>query len=84
MQLRNNNLINRRSSLSYNTSIHEGTYCTPYELVFRKLGRKPSSKPLPEHEKLETYDDYSIKLVTRLHEIKEIPRDNLIAAKEKS
>ena len=29
-------------------------------------------------------DDYLIKLVTRLHEIRAIARDNLIAAKEKS
>ena len=40
----------------YNTSVHEGTKCTPYELVFRKLARLPSSVPPPEDEKLETYD----------------------------
>ena len=72
------------ATFSYNTSIHEGTRCSPYELVFGKLARQPSSEPLPEHEKLETYDDYLIKLITRLHEIRAIGRDNLIAAKEKS
>ena len=30
---------------SYNTSVHEGTKCTPYELVFGKLAREPSSEP---------------------------------------
>ena len=71
------------ATFSYNTSIHKGTRCSPYELVFGKLARQPSSEPLPEHEWLETYDDYLIKLVTRLHEIRAITRDNLIAAKEK-
>ena len=71
------------ATFSYNTSIHEGTCYTPYELVFSKLARQPSSEPLPEDEKLETYDDYLIKLVTRLHEIRAIARDNLIAAKKK-
>ena len=72
------------ATFSYNTSIHEETRCSPYELVFGKLARQPSSEPLPEHKKLETYDDYLIKLVTRIHEIRAIARDNLIAAKEKS
>ena len=31
---------------SYNTSVHEGIKCTPYELVFGKLAREPSSEPL--------------------------------------
>ena len=32
--------------LSYNTSVHEATKCTPYELVLGKLVREPSSEPL--------------------------------------
>ena len=31
---------------SYNTSVHEGTKCTPHELVFGKLAREASSEPL--------------------------------------
>ena len=51
---------------SYNTSVHEGINCTPYELVFGKLAREPSSEPLSQQEKLQTYDDYLIKGVTHL------------------
>ena len=68
---------------SYNTSVHEGTKCTPYELVFGKLAREPSSEPLSQ-EKLQTYDDYLINFGTQLHEIRTQPRENLIPAKEKS
>ena len=69
---------------SYNTTVHEGTKCTPYELVFGKLARLPSGNPLPEHEKIETYDMYLTKLITKLHEMRGIARQNLITAKEKS
>ena len=58
--------------------------CTPYELVFGKLARLPSSDPLPEHEKMETYDMYITKLITKLHEMRGIARQNLIEAKQKS
>ena len=43
---------------SYNTSVHEGTKCTPYELVFGKLAREPFGKPLSQQEKLQTNDDF--------------------------
>ena len=52
---------------SYNTSVHEGAKCTPYELVCGKLAREPSSEPLAQQEKLQKYDDYSINFVTQLH-----------------
>lgn len=38
---------------SYNTSVHEATNFTPYELVFGKLARIPSS--FPQGSELETY-----------------------------
>ena len=69
---------------SSNTSVHEGTISTSYELVFGKLARLPSGDPLPEYEEKETYDMYMIKLITKLHEMRGIARQNLIAAKEKS
>ena len=36
----------------YNTSVQEGIKCSPYELVFGKLAREPSSEPLSQNEKL--------------------------------
>ena len=68
---------------SYKTSVHEGTKCTPYELVFGKLARLPSCDPLSGHEGMETYDMYMTKLITKLHEMRGIARQNLIAAIEK-
>ena len=65
---------------SYNTSVHEGTKCTPYGLVFGKLAREP----LSQQEKLQTYDDYSINFVTQLHAMRTQARENIISAKEKS
>ena len=53
--------------LSYNTSIHEGTEFTPYDLVFSQLAREPSSEFLLQHEKLQTYDDYLIQFYQYLH-----------------
>ena len=54
----------------YNTRVHEGTKCPPYELVFGKLARLPSGDPLPEHEKRETYDMYMKILITKLDGIR--------------
>ena len=68
---------------SYNTSIHEGTKCTPHELVFGKLAREPSSEPLSQKEKLQSCDDYLINFVNILHEMRKQARENLISAKEK-
>ena len=69
---------------SYNTSVHEATKCTPYELVFGELAREASSEPLSQREKLQTYDDYLINFVIQLHEMRTQARENLVTAKEKS
>ena len=69
---------------SYNTSVHEATQYTSYELVLGKLAHEPSSEPLSQNEKLQTYDDYLINFVTQLHEMRTQARENLIKAKEKS
>ena len=69
---------------SCNTSVHDRTKYTPYELVFGKLARLPSGDPLPEHKKMETYNMCMKKLITKLHEMRGIAGQNLIAAKEKS
>jgi len=39
---------------NYNTSIHEATKHTPYELVFGKIARIPSNELLPPKDKLIT------------------------------
>ena len=41
---------------AYNTSVHEATNFTPYELVFGRIARTPSS--FPQGEELETYGSY--------------------------
>ena len=46
-------------------------------MVFGKLAREPSSEPLSQQEKLQTYDNYLIDFITQA-------RENLILAKEKS
>ena len=43
-----------------------------------------SNNPPLEHEELETYDMYMTKLITKLHEMRGIAKQNLIASKEKS
>ena len=53
-------------------------------MVFGKLAREPSSEPLSQNEKLQTYDDYLINFVAQLHEMRTQARENLITAKEKS
>ena len=53
-------------------------------MVFGKLAREPSSEPLSQNEKLQTYDDYLINFVTQLHEMRTQARENLTTAKEKS
>ncbi|XP_011860867.1 PREDICTED: uncharacterized protein LOC105558005 [Vollenhovia emeryi] len=54
---------------SYNTSVHEGTKFSPYELVFGKLARLPSSHE-PIEENLEpTYREYLTDLFNKLSEL---------------
>ena len=59
---------------SHDRSVYEGTNCTPYVLVFGKLASLPSSDPSPKHEKIETYDMYMTKLITKLHKMRGIAR----------
>ena len=53
-------------------------------MVFGKLAREPSSEPLSQQQKLQTYDYYLINFVTQLHEMRTQARENLISAKGKS
>ena len=61
---------------AYNTSIHEATKFTPFQIVFGKTARTPSSFPDPE--KLETYGTYLQELILRLSEIKLIAAKNFL------
>ncbi|XP_036140388.1 uncharacterized protein LOC118644842 [Monomorium pharaonis] len=69
---------------SYNTSVHERTKFSPYELIFGKLARLPSSHPPLESNNENTYHEYITDLANRLHETREEARQNLISAKERS
>lgn len=71
------------ATFSYNTSIHESTGYTPYELVFGKLARQPSSE-ITSDLKEKTYDDYLYELITNIHDLQELARECLIASKIKS
>ena len=67
---------------AYNTSVHEATNFTPYELVFGWIARIPSS--FPQGEELETYGSYLRDLIVRLSEIQKIVARNLVEAKQRS
>lgn len=71
------------AAFSYNTSTHESTGYTPYELVFGKLARQPSSE-VTDKVKERTYDDYLYQLITSIHNLQELARECLIASKIKS
>lgn len=69
---------------SYNTSVHEGTKRTPFELVYAKNPTLPSSQTHPRHEQLRTYDYYLIRLMARLDNLQRETRENLATVKERS
>lgn len=68
---------------SYNTSVHEGTKFTLYELVFGRLPRL-SSYVIIEGNLEPTYQEYLKDLFNRLQNIQEEARKNLIRSKEMS
>ncbi|XP_076297797.1 uncharacterized protein LOC143217410 [Lasioglossum baleicum] len=67
---------------SYNTSVHEATNFTPYELVFGKQAREPTS--FPTGTNLRTYGDYLSELITNVVRIRNLAADNLNKAKMRS
>lgn len=72
------------ASFSYNTSVHEGTRYTPYELVFGRMARTPSSNPDVTDVADESYANYLTTLFNKLNDVQAIARENLINAKERS
>ena len=67
---------------AYNTSVHEATNFTPYELVFGRMARVPNS--FPEGEELETYGTYLRDLIVRVNEIQKLAATSLNKAKLRS
>jgi len=69
---------------SYNTSVHEGTKYTPYELVFGRTARTPSADPPPSDLQNESYTEYLTSLFNRIRDSQTIARENLITSKQRS
>jgi len=69
------------ASFSYNTSVHEGTRYTPFELVFGKIANSDSSL---DSELNETYFQYLTTLFDKLRDVQTIAYENLIQAKLRS
>lgn len=69
---------------SYNTSVHEATRYTPFELVYGRLARTPTSNPSISDITNESYTEYLTTLFSRLKDVQVAARQNLIRAKEKS
>lgn len=72
------------ASFSYNTSVHEGTRYTPYELVFGKIAETPASDPPLNPEDNGTYTRYLTSLFNKLRDTQDIARENLNQAKTRS
>ena len=65
-----------------NTSVHEAINFTPYELVFGRVARTPSS--FPQGTELETYGSYLRDLIVTITEIQKIAYKNFTKAKSRS
>ncbi|CAB0033772.1 unnamed protein product [Trichogramma brassicae] len=72
------------ATLNYNSSVQESTKHTPFEVVFGRLARLPSSQPLRECDQLPTYQGYIVNLVTKINNIKKLAYDNLLESKQKN
>ena len=62
--------------LNYNSSMHESSKLSPFEILFGQLARLPSSEPLRENDLLPTYQGCVRDLVSRLNGIRKLAYDN--------
>lgn len=69
---------------SYNTSIHESTKFSPYELVFGRIPRLPSSCEATGENLETTYHEYISDLFNKLHNLQAETKTNLKQRKRKT
>lgn len=69
---------------SYNTSVHEATQYTPYELIFAKVALTPASDPPIANGSSDTYAEYLLSLYKRMRKIQDIAKEHLVKAKIRS
>lgn len=69
------------AALCYNTSVHESTLFSPYEILFGFEAREPSVEP---SERDYTYGDYYKTLIKTLDDVRNKAYENLVKTKHRT
>ena len=72
------------AAFSYNTNIQDSTKFSPYELVFGRLPRTPTTARYEKGKLITTYESYLKDLTTTLNQLQKQARINIINSKEKN